>query len=490
MLAKMGEKKLDGGGFSSTGLAGLVPEVALLELPFLFEDDAEADAIMDGVVREDMAKAFEAKGLYLFVWGVNGWVDFGSSARPILSVADIQASKPYTRDSKVRRAFWAACGAKPQVLTVPEVAGALKAGTIDLYETTPLFAAASQWFAETKHWTVSHHVYQPAALVFDLGWWRGLPEPLRKSIEAMAPDLQAGARRAVRGVDRSVLDGFKKEGIALHALGGSERDAMKKATAGVAAELVRDGAFPAPIYEKVAKAIAARRAAHASKADPTAEGIAKADQAAAARPALAELGRGETELDAVLRRDPKCFEAAWRMARMQFYLGHYGAKERAIPHFETGIEWAKRALALAPQRVEGHFWLGLLYGAFGEAKGISSSLFLVGDMQKALERARELEPKFDGGGPPRILGRLFYKLPWVAGGSNKKAIQFLRESMKIDPTMPYNYTYLAEVLIDEDGEKEAKDLLKKLMGMTPVPRWAPEFQEVLPEARRLLKKLD
>lgn len=491
MLQKIAAKKLTGGGFTSSGLAGTVPAISLLELPFLFESDAEADLVMDKIVRDDLAKAFAAKGLHLYIWAVNGWVDFGSTQRAVGSLADLKASKPYSRESTARRAFWTACGVEPQVVPVPEVPAALAAGKVDLYDTTPLFAASAQWFQATKHWTDSNHIYQPAAILFDLAWWNALPADVRKSLDDYAPELQSNARKAVRGLDAGVLEGFRKAGMQMHTLDAAQRAAMRDATKGVGEKLVAEGAFTKDMLDKVSKALAEARAARAAKpTDPVAEHLEAADRYSANRPKVSDLLRAEAEVQEALRANPKSFDATWRMARQQFYLGKYGPEERKIPRFETGIEWAKKAIALADGRAEGHCWLGVLYGVFGEAKGITSSLFLVGDMQKSLERANELDPKVDGAAPPRVLGRLFFKLPWAAGGSNKKSLEYLRQSMKLDPKMPLNYTFLAETLIDEDEDAEAKKLLQTLIGMTPDPKWTQEHKEAVESARKLLEKCD
>ncbi len=490
MLEKIAADKLHGGGFTTSGLADLVPELSILELPFLFENDAEADHVMDEVIHEALARKLEAKGLHLYIWAVNGWVDFGSSTGPIRSLDDIRASKPYARPSVARRGFWEACGVTPADVAVPAVAGKLKDGEIDAYMTTPLFAAASQWWSTTKHWTDSNHVYQPAVVAFDLEWWKALPDEVRAHLTKLAPKLQAKARADVRGLDADLMAMFRKRGITVRSLGSADRAAMKKATAGIAKKLIGAGAFEADLLAKVEGALTELRKARGPKKSPTELQLETADASFEARPDMAELRKGREALSAIVMRERNNFEALWRLAKVHFFLGHYGAEGDRLETYDKGVEWAKRAIAANARRVEGHFWLAVLYGVYGQTKGITSSLFLVDDMEEALERAIKIDPKFDGGGPERIYGRLYFKLPWIAGGDNDKAVEHLRQALEHDPTMPLNYTYLAEVLIDEDEEDEARRLLRKLIGMTPSPRWAAEHEEALPEARALLESID
>jgi TRAP-type C4-dicarboxylate transport system substrate-binding protein len=493
MLEKTAAGKLDGGGFTSSGLASTIPEMQVFELPFLFANDAEADAAMDDrEVRDEMSRRFEAKGLKLVCWAVNGWADLGSTRGPATSLAEIRAAKPWARATGARLSFWKALGATPATLPVPDVAKALEAGTVDLYDTTPLFAAAAQWSARTKHWTDSNHVYQPAALVVRLAWWKSLPLEHQAKIEDGAKTLQTDARKAVRGLDAQFMDEFLRQGMTMYHLGADARDAVVKSREATVKELVAAGAFPQKLYDRVVLAAASARSKDPAQLakERAAERIAIAEKGAAERPKVPPIEQGITALEEMLRDDPKSFEATWRMAKLHYYLGRYGQDDKRIPRYEKGIEWAKKAIALDEKRVEGHWWIAILYGVFGEANGITSSLFLVGDMEKALERAKQIDPMIDGAGPLRVLGRLKFKLPWVAGGSNKKSLEYLREALQKAPEFPYNYTYLAETLIDEDEEDEARKVLNKLIAATPDPKWRLEFEESKEEAKKLLKKLE
>jgi TRAP-type C4-dicarboxylate transport system substrate-binding protein len=265
MLQKMKIGQLTGGGFSTGGISTVVPELQVFECPFLFESDEEADFVMDEVVLDDMRAACERKGLFLYIWAVNGWIDFGSKDKPISGLADLQGAKAFMQETDVQRAFWNAVGANPVAIPVPDVLGALQRGMVTCYVTTPIFGSAAQWATQTKYWTISHHVYQPAAVVFDLGWWNALPDDMKKTILGFGPELQKAARKDVRGIDEGILDGFRKPqpdglGIKIGKLSDQGRAELKKACAGIPAELVKAGVFKQELYDKVVKALAERRA--------------------------------------------------------------------------------------------------------------------------------------------------------------------------------------------------------------------------------------
>jgi TRAP-type transport system periplasmic protein len=263
MLQKMRFGQLTGGGFSTGGMAAVVPEVQLLELPFLFDNNAESDYIMDKVLLADMQAAMEKKGVYLFCWAENGWLDIGSSVRGIKTGKDFDGLKMYAQESDVSIETVKAFGAQAQVLAVPEVLGALQTGLLNSFMTTPVFATGAQWFTQAKYWTDSNHTYQPAAVVFDTKFWAKVPDDTKKMMLDMREQLQLSARKNVRGIDDELFKGFRERKIEINPLSKEERAELRKKTAKVADVLIQKGAFPREWYERTQKALAEFRAGKA-----------------------------------------------------------------------------------------------------------------------------------------------------------------------------------------------------------------------------------
>ncbi len=259
MLQKMRYNQLTGGGFSTGGISTVVPELQILELPFLFRDDAEADFVMDSVIRPELEAAMERKGLKLFVWAVNGWLDFGGP-KPIKSTADLASCKVVMQESKVQLAMYEAMGVSATPLPIPEILGGLQTGMVNAYSGSPVFSTAAQWFAHTKAWVDSNHIYQPAAVVFNKRFWDSLEPELQTLIEGYAGDLQKDARAAVRGLDDELLQGFAENGIAVSSWTDAERSAFRTASWASHQALVDEGEFPQALLDKVYAALEKRRA--------------------------------------------------------------------------------------------------------------------------------------------------------------------------------------------------------------------------------------
>ncbi len=193
------------------------------------------------------------------------------------------------------------------------------------------------------------------------------------------------------------------------------------------------------------------------------------------------------------KADATSVEARWEGAKAAYYYGNWARKDapdsEKMAIFDAGITLAKEAVALAPKSVEAHFWLGVLYGVYGEAKGIFKSLSLVPSIKQEMQTCLELDPSVEGYGPDRVLGRLYYKLPFFKGGDNKKSIVHLEKSLAGAPTNALTKLYLAETYKSEGMKAKAIEQLEGIVAMTPDPRWAPEHPAIRAAAEKLLAKL-
>lgn len=160
-------------------------------------------------------------------------------------------------------------------------------------------------------------------------------------------------------------------------------------------------------------------------------------------------------------------EALWKAARACHWVADNAAtKKDKVLFFEKGIALAEKAVALEPKSVEAHFWLGGLYGSYGETKGVLKSLSLVKPIRREMESVNRLNDKFQGGAGYRVLGIVDYKVPGFAGGSKKRALEQLNKALAIDPANAFNHYYAAEFFATAGNDKkkaaEHLDALSKL----------------------------
>lgn len=204
---KNGNLHLFGG--STGSLASFVPELNVLELPFIFTSDAEADFVLDKI-RPQIAKMLEAKGFVMVMWAENGWHGYGVKGKCVENVADMKGLKMRSQESYVHIETYKAFGASPVEMAVPEVLGALQTGTVDGYSNTPLFSFATSWYQGISHFTFTKHIYQPALMVVSKKWFDQQPDDIKK--ELLVATEETAGRAGVRALSEPLLENFTAAG--------------------------------------------------------------------------------------------------------------------------------------------------------------------------------------------------------------------------------------------------------------------------------------
>ncbi|HVP89813.1 MAG TPA: TRAP transporter TatT component family protein [Terriglobales bacterium] len=190
--------------------------------------------------------------------------------------------------------------------------------------------------------------------------------------------------------------------------------------------------------------------------------------------------------DALLAKEGD-YEVYWRMARVEYWIGdHAAAKDEKVKLFGLGVYHGKKAVALEPGKPDGHYWLGVNYGSYGEVKGVLKSLSLVGPIKAEMNKVLAINQAYEDGGADQLLGRLYYELPGIAGGSNKKSLEHLLKSKELGPRVGLTRIYLADTYLDMGEVQKAREELEYVIAMAPDPRLIPETTQEKEMARKKL----
>lgn len=191
-----------------------------------------------------------------------------------------------------------------------------------------------------------------------------------------------------------------------------------------------------------------------------------------------------------LATNPKDFESAWKLSRALYWLGGSGEQAARRRDLEAGVQAGEAAAELAPKRPEGHFWMAANMGALAQSFGMRQGLRYRGRIKAALERVLQIDPAFQQGSADRALGRWYAKVPGLFGGSQARAETHLKRSLTYHPMSTASLFFLAELYIDMDRHREARDLLQQVIDAPLDPTWAPEDHRFKADARRVLAELD
>lgn len=190
-----------------------------------------------------------------------------------------------------------------------------------------------------------------------------------------------------------------------------------------------------------------------------------------------------------LAADPRNFDAAWKLARARYWLGSHVPEPERKATLENGITAARAAIAVQAQRPEGHFWLAANMGQLAESFGLRQGLKYRGAIKDALLTVLKLDPAFQQGSADRALGRWYFRVPGLFGGSDKKSEEHLRRSLTYNPNSTASHYFLAETLLELNRPQDARAELQRVLDAPVHPDWAPEDREFKDKARRLLVRL-
>lgn len=191
-----------------------------------------------------------------------------------------------------------------------------------------------------------------------------------------------------------------------------------------------------------------------------------------------------------LAANPGDFESAWKLARAQYWLGTNGlAEAQRKAALEAGIAAGRTAVAIDANKPEGHFWTAANMGALAESFGLGQGIRYRGQIRDALETVLKLDAGFQQGSADRALGRWYYKVPGLFGGSKRKSEEHLRKALAYNPHSVITRLFLAETLIAQNRKAEARSELAAAIAAPEDVEWAPEDRVFREQAKALLATL-
>ena len=228
---------------TSTGPVGnFVPEVKIVDIPFLFRDYDHARKVMDGPIGQDILSKFPSKGLIALGWTENGFRHMTNNKRDIVKPSDAAGRKMRTMETKVHMDGYRTFGILPTPMAFPELFGALQQGTVDGQE-NPIPVILSSKFAQVqKHLSLTGHVYSPALLLMSPKIWAKLSDADKNIFTEAAKKAGAAQRKKVNDDENSGIAQLEKDGMKVTKVvdAAAFREALKPAYAGYAKEFGAD----------------------------------------------------------------------------------------------------------------------------------------------------------------------------------------------------------------------------------------------------------
>lgn len=175
-------------------LNSIVPETAVLGLPFLFRSTAHMRTVLDSDIGAEILASLEPYGLIGLAYYDSGARSFYNNQRSIASPADLQGLKIRVQNSALSVAMVEALGANPTPMGFGQVYESLLLGTIDGSENNwPSYESTGHYEA-APHYTLTRHTMMPEVLVMSKHRWEKLSlehqRLIRRAAKASVPYMR------------------------------------------------------------------------------------------------------------------------------------------------------------------------------------------------------------------------------------------------------------------------------------------------------------
>ncbi len=170
---------------SSSGIAtSFVPELALLDLPFLFNGFEEARTAVDSPgITKLLSDSFAKKGMKFLGFYENGFRNITNNKRPIWKLSDLKGLKIRTMEAPMHMLNFKALGASPTPMAFGELYTSLQQGVVDGQENPFVVIDLDKLYEVQKYTSVTNHIYDAMVVVASKKWFDSLPSDLQKMVE-------------------------------------------------------------------------------------------------------------------------------------------------------------------------------------------------------------------------------------------------------------------------------------------------------------------
>ena len=199
---------------TSTGpLGGFVPEMNVVDLPFLFRSPEHAYKVLDGEIGRDLLNKFDPIGIKGLAFWENGFRHITSAKKPIREPGDLKSLKIRVMENKVHQAAFRQLGADATPMAWGEVFTSWQQGLLDAQENPIPIIYTFKLNEVQKYLSLTAHVYSPAPILMSKKTWDKLPPEIQKVMFDTARETAQFERGLIREQEQKELGELRAMGM-------------------------------------------------------------------------------------------------------------------------------------------------------------------------------------------------------------------------------------------------------------------------------------
>ena len=225
---------------SSSPLVGLVKEFGVFDLPFLFNSNEEADALLDGPFGEHVLAKLQAKEMVGLGYWDNGFRNVTNSRRAITTAEGLKGLKLRVMQNPVYMDTFNALGVNAVPMAFSEVFTALETKTIDGQENPFTTIVTARLYEVQKFMSVSRHTYTPYVILISKKYWDGLSIQEQSILREAAHESRKLQRQINRKMDAAMLEKLKTLGMEVSEFSTAEQGKLRNTTKPIHEKFLKD----------------------------------------------------------------------------------------------------------------------------------------------------------------------------------------------------------------------------------------------------------
>lgn len=201
---------------TSTGpLGGFVPEMNVVDLPFLFRDAEHAYKVLDGEIGRGLLNRFDAVGIKGLAFWENGFRHITTAKKPVRAPADMKGLKIRVMENKVHQAAFRQLGSDATPMAWGEVFTSLQQGLLDAQENPIPIIYTFKLYEVQKFLSLTGHVYSPAPVLMSKKTWDRMPPDIQKIMFDTAVEVARYQRGLIREQEQKQIGELKAKGMTI-----------------------------------------------------------------------------------------------------------------------------------------------------------------------------------------------------------------------------------------------------------------------------------
>jgi len=215
---------------STAPLVGIVPALGVFDLPFLFNNEQEADQVLDGKAGDWFNAKMPAVGLINLAWWENGFRHATNSKRPITRLEDFDGIKMRVMQNNVFLDTFKSLGSNAVPMAFSEVYSALETKTVDGQENPFANIDNSKFYEVQKYLTLTKHAYSPLVLLLSKKTWDTMSPAEQGALRSCALLGRDEERRINREQAAATLAKLKTKGMLVNEISPMEMQRIRDKT--------------------------------------------------------------------------------------------------------------------------------------------------------------------------------------------------------------------------------------------------------------------